>query len=449
MGESLLVLDSGGRGHAITRAVYGASDLDQIYCAPGNAGTHQDLMGMRVKNLNFGPGDTRAILDFAEEHRSGLTVVVGPEGPLVAGLGDQLRERKINTFGPNANAAKLEGSKIFATEFMQRYGIPHPDSFVTDSLTLAREHARYRRPEDLVIKADGLAGGKGVVLPDTAIELDNALIDMLMFGGYDRAGEKGVVIQERLTGPELSVFVVSDGKGGYSVIPYFAQDHKRLGEGDTGPNTGGMGAYTPFPAEKINDDQLAKIEEIAAKTIAGMEQDGTPYQGVLYMGLMLANERNGSPVVIEYNCRFGDPETQVLLPTLARAGFDVYGMLRDTARGKVPDLGAPRFAGNAAVTVCLAAAGYPDPHRVEKGQVIRGLDQTYDGVIIHHGNTVRQGGDTLTTGGRPLYVTGLDKDVRAAANRAYTAIGAPDGGGGIWFPNMQVRRDIAKFALGH
>ena len=405
MGDVLLV-GSGGREHALAEAMGVSSDLDRIYCAPGNLGT--DMM-LKAENMPFGPKDMSEIVSFAEAKGSGLTVVVGPEQPLVAGLADQLRARDIAVFGPGAAAARLEGSKIFAHEVMDRAGILQPPTIVARDREEAFRAVSGRRPEDMVIKADRLAGGKGVVLPKDGDEMYRTILDMLSGKAYNKAGESGILIQERLTGPEVSIFVISDGKN-HSVIPHFAQDHKRLGDGDMGPNTGGMGAYTPIPEGMISERQQEQIDEIADRTIKGMSDRGTPYKGVLYMGLMLANEYDGDPVVIEYNARFGDPEAQVVLPTLTEAGVDVYDMIRETATGRVPDLSRAQLAGQAALTVCLAAEGYPD--RPRSGVPIHGLDTHYPGTTVYHGGTSLVENQVVTAGGRVLYVTGRGESVK-------------------------------------
>ena len=436
MAESVLLVGGGGREHALAMEMAASPELDDIYCAPGNPGTAEMD---KAENVAFGPSDVSAIVSFARENRKGLTVVVGPEAPLVAGLGDQLRSENIPVFGPNADAAQLEGSKAFASDFMRRYEIPQPESRIVRSMDEARRAMSGRAPEDVVLKADGLAGGKGVVLPSTGAETEQTLQAMLSGRGFDKAGERGVVIQERLTGPEVSVFVVSDGQR-HSIIPFFAQDHKRRDTGDKGPNTGGMGAYTPVHPEMISERQFSKIQEIAARTIDGMADKGAPYQGVLYMGLMLAKERSGDPVVIEYNARFGDPEAEVILPTLTATGVDVYGLLRETAHGSAPDLGAPQLAGQAALAVCLAAEGYPKSPK--KGAVIAGLDANYPNVTIHHGGTKQVGNTIVAAGGRVLYVTGQGESVGAAAKAAYAAIGK----NGIHFAGMHYRTDIGHQA---
>ena len=443
-GETLLLIGNGGREGAMAEGVADAAfPPDALHYTGSNVGI--DALAdsrMQVVPVNCNLKDVQSILDAAnaiQADRDKLTVVVGPEAPLVAGAADRLRGEGFHVFGPSAEAAKLEGSKIFATEFMRRHGIRHPGTMILRTQAEADEYLRTADAESIVLKADGLAGGKGVVLPKTREEMIKVAGDMLSGESFDGAGKTGILVQERLTGPEVSVFVVSDGRGGYSIIPYFAQDHKRLKEGDEGPNTGGMGAYSPLPDGYLTERQLARIENIVRRTIEGMEEEGTPYQGTLYLGLMMAEQYGGDPAVIEYNCRFGDPEAQVVLPLMTRNGMDVYDMFYNTARGEVPPMRAVRHLGGSALTVTLAAAGYPGKD-VQTGQVIMGLDNTYPNVQIYHGGTKRINEKTIVTnGGRVLYVTGMGRDVDEAAAAAYAAIGGPDG---IYFEGMQVRADI-------
>lgn len=436
MSESVLVVDGGGRGNALAEAIALSPDVEEVYCAPGSPGT---AMIDKVTNLPFGTGDLDEIVSFARHADDELLVVVGQEAPLVAGLADRLRADHVPVFGPSAAAARLEGSKVFACKFMDLNGIPQPESNVAMDIEEAMWLIGSRNPEELVLKADGLAGGKGVVLPNSEREIVNTVHDMLTGRGFDGAGRTGIVIQERLTGPELSVFVASDGQN-FSVVPFFAQDHKRRDTGDKGPNTGGMGAYTPVPEDMLHPRQLSLIHQIAANTINGMSNRETPYQGFLYLGLMLAKERGGDPVVIEYNARLGDPESQVTLPTLINAGVDVHHLLRETAHGRVPDLGAPQFAGRAALTVCLAAKGYPENPKV--GAVIHGWDKQYPNVTVYHGGTKRVGDELIVNGGRVLYVTGQGETVDDAAAAAYAAIGDD----GLHFSGMHYRTDIGHQA---
>jgi phosphoribosylamine--glycine ligase len=430
--RNVLIVGGGGREHQLGLSL--ANSVDNIYFAPGNAGTAAIENGT---NLSMGPSDLDGIVAFVKERDCELTVV-GPEQPLVDGLADQLEGHKV--FGPSAEAAKLEGSKAFAVRFMREFGIPHPASDIIDNEVLKTRALLAATEKDVtkyVIKADGLAGGKGVVLPATQAEASDTLKGMFsgeLFGG---AGKECTVIQERLRGPEVSVFVISDGEN-FITLP-LSQDHKRLKDNDEGPNTGGMGAYAPVPKSIFNSRQKEKIDEIVEKSIAGARLKGMPYKGVLYIGLMLAEEYDGDPVVMEYNVRFGDPEAQGVLPLLDRAGVDTYSLLHSSAEGNLRTSLIPEIGG-AALTVCLAAEGYPDSPR--KGDTIYGLNQNYPNVIIQHGGTKQQDENIVTAGGRVLYVTGLGETVTESAVGAYAAIGEH----GIHFDGMQYRTDIGHQA---
>ncbi|MDO8591728.1 MAG: phosphoribosylamine--glycine ligase [bacterium] len=445
MAEKVLIVGNGGREHELGRQI--DQSVQALYYNDMNAGIEQlsnfvhNPSGITLKST-----DLEGIAQLAKTTQSNL-VVIGPEAPLIAGLSDILRHNGHNVFGPSAEAAQLEGSKAWAVEFMRRNQIPHPSTAIT--YTAEEAFAAIRAmggPENIVIKADGQAGGKGVVLPEETERFrawgTAQSTVFLMFSGeaYSGAGKDKVLISERYHGPEASVFVVSDSKN-FIVLPYFAQDHKRLLDDDKGPNTGGMGAYAPLPKDMLSLDQTRKIYDIAERSISGMASEGIPYQGVLFMGLMMAEELDGDPAVIEYNIRFGDPETQVTLPTLAEAGVDVYELLRSSAEGRLRDISLPSNLGYAALTFCLAARGYPN--NPEKGQTIYGLDTIYPNVIIHHAGTKRfDDGVVKTTGGRVLCVTGMGKNLNVAAEAAYNAVGF----GKIDFSGAQYRRDIGHQA---
>lgn len=426
------VVGSGGREFELGRQLGFSDEVQSVYFLDGNAGT-EDLP--KGENIAIKHTSVDEVVRFADEEQLGLTII-GPEAPLVAGVADRLREKGLVVFGPNAEPAKLEASKAYATRFMEENNIPHPPAVVTHNFEDATRIVRSRQADEYVIKADGLAGGKGVVLPESYEDAEQILRKMFLKGGFDGAGKEAVLIQERFHGPEVSAFVVSDGTR-FVVLP-LAQDHKRLLNDDKGPNTGGMGAFSPLSAEIVSADQEQKINEIAERSIAGMSRRGTPYQGVLYVGLMLAEELGGDPVVIEYNARFGDPETQVVLPLLSEAGVDVYDMLRSSAEGNLSNITIPKQLGNSALTVCLAAKGYPDSP--EKGQDMYGLGEQYEGVILHHAGTKKEGEAIKTSGGRVLYVTGVGETVDAAAQYAYNAIGR------VGFSGMQYRTDIGHQA---
>lgn len=430
------IIGNGGREYELGRQLASSDEVSIVYFLDGNAGTDTLPKG---ENVAIRPNDIDGIVSFVDEKDIGLTVV-GPEVPLVAGVADRLREKGLVVFGPNAEAARLEGSKAYATEFMQQYGIPYPPTILTHNPREAIIVTSQRPVNSYVIKADGLAGGKGVVLPQSVHESTQTLVDMFVHRGYDGAGKETVLISDRYHGPEVSAFVISDGER-FSVLP-FAQDHKRLLNNDQGSNTGGMGAYAPVPPTLLSTSQEQKIHDIAARSIEGMADRGTPYQGVLYIGLMLAEELNGDPVVIEYNARFGDPETQVVLPLLERSGGNIYGLLNSAAEGELDPSTIPQGIGGAALTVCLAAQGYPaDP---EKGQPIHGLDGQYEGVILHHAATRQNGSSIETSGGRALYVTGIGETLDEAARRAYGTIWPA---GPVAFAGMQYRDDIGFRAM--
>jgi phosphoribosylamine--glycine ligase len=407
-----------------------SAEISKVYVAPGNAGTGRIE---KVENIALTVADIDGLVAFAKQNAVNL-VVVGPEAPLVAGLADALRGAGIAVFGPNKEAAQLEASKAFAADFMRRHNIPQPGSQVAHSLEEALRVIQGKSADSYVLKADGLAGGKGVVLPKTAEEARTTLA--AMFGGeqFDGAGKDSVVIQERLHGPEVSAFVVTDGKT--QLLLPFSQDHKRLRDNDQGPNTGGVGAYSPLPATIVSPEQATKIRRLAEQSVSGLASENIPYQGVLFIGLMLAEERGGDPVVIEYNVRFGDPETEVVLPAVSEAGGDVAGLLMATARGGLDGFQLPATADLCVLTVCLAASGYPEKPRL--GDPVYGLDATYPHTIIHQAGTRQDSNQVVTAGGRVLYVTGFGATIDEAAQHAYAAIGDQ----GIHFAGMHYRHDI-------
>lgn len=425
----VLVIGSGGREYELARQLALSAKVNKVYVAPGNAGTEALEKG---ENVAIGPTEVDKIVEFVNSKKIGLTVI-GPDAAVAAGVANALIKIEATVFGPTREAGKLESSKTFAGDFMERHGIPHPKSWTVHSLTEALEIIKDKQPESYVLKADGLAAGKGVVLPQTAQEAEQTLRGMFDGSAFEGAGKDVVQIQERLHGPEVSAFAVSDGKN-FILLP-FSQDHKRLKDNDQGPNTGGMGVYAPLPVNILNADQTEKIGIIAEQTISQMAKEGFPYRGALYMGLMLAEEHGGDPVVIEYNARFGDPENEVIMPILSESGFDVAEMLIQVAKGDVSGLTVP-VAAKSALTVALAAYDYPDNPR--KGDRIEGLDKSYDGVIVQHAGTKYENGAWLTNGGRVLYVTGIGDNPDQAAAKAYAAIGEQ----GIHFDGMQYRRDI-------
>jgi phosphoribosylamine--glycine ligase len=398
---NILVIGGGGREHALVWKLAQSRHASKIYCAPGNPGIAELAECVA-------PEDPVA---FALEKNIDLTVV-GPEAPLCAGLADRFRAKGLRIFGPGRDAARLEGSKAFCKQFLLKHGIPTAAAGIFDDPQAARDYVR-QRGAPIVVKADGLAAGKGVVVAKTVAEAEQAIADVWKFG-------RRVVIEDALEGIEASVLAFVDGKS-FKLMPT-AQDHKRIGEGDTGPNTGGMGAFSP--ATDVG------ASEIFERTVAGIKD----YRGVLYAGLMLTAD---GPKVLEFNCRFGDPETQAIVP---RMDFDLVEACVAVADGRLADAEL-KWKPDAAVCVVMAARGYPGT--VERGQPIEGLKdaaQLANVAVFHAGTKRAPDGRLVTDGGRVLGVTGWGESVEAAARRAYEAVGR------IRFDGAQVRRDIAARA---
>ena len=396
--------------------------------APGNGGTAREP---KVRNEAVAATDQAGIVSLAEDLPADLTVI-GPEGPLAAGLADRLADAGRPVFGPSQAAARLEASKAWARDFMARHGVPHPAYRIVEDVGQGAAAV-----EDLggrcVVKADGLAAGKGVIVADDAEEATGALEALIVEGAFGGAGRR-VVVEERLDGPEVSVMAISDGRSYRMLLP--AQDHKRLRDGDLGPNTGGMGAYAPAPVattEVLGDIRHRVIEA----TLAGMAAEGHPFTGCLYCGLMLTAR---GPAVIEFNCRFGDPEAQVQLP-LVRS--DLAMALAAAAAGDLRATPLDMAAGEASLCVVLAAPGYPEAY--PKGLAIEGVEaaEARPGVKVFHAGTATRGGRLVTSGGRVLAVTATRPTVAGARDAVYGAIGA----GGVHFDAMQYRRDIAAGAV--
>ncbi len=422
---NILVLGGGGREHAISWALAKSSRCTELYVAPGNGGTAN--IARNVKDLNA--EDAQAVLAFAQAHNIEL-VVIGPEAPLVAGVADVLREAGIPVFGPDAQGAQLEGSKTYSKRFMDANGIPTAryQSF-TDAASARAYCEELGAP--LVVKADGLAAGKGVVVAET---LDMALdaVEACFEGSFGDAGQT-VVVEEMLTGPECSLLAfVSNGKA-FCMAP--AQDHKRAYDGDLGPNTGGMGVYSPVPI--VTEEEMATMISIMEQSAAATAKDPfeNDYRGCLYGGFMLTPE---GPKVLEFNARFGDPETQVVLPRLES---DLVNIMLAVAEGRPEDI-VLSWSEKWAVSVVLASEGYPGSY--EKGKVILGLEeaQDLDGVIVFHaGTALNPDGELITAGGRVLNVVALGDTFEEARNRAYEACEL------IKFEGVQYRSDIGRRAL--
>ncbi|MCD2317372.1 phosphoribosylamine--glycine ligase [Sphingomonas sp. IC-11] len=419
---NVLLIGSGGREHALAWKLAQSERLDTLYAAPGNPGIAQHAT---VADLNV--SDHRAVIDFIRRQQIGL-VVVGPEQPLVEGLADNIRTIGVPVFGPGREAAKLEGSKGFTKDLCARVGIPTARYFrVTskDGALACLEDFAEGEQLRCVIKADGLAAGKGVVVAMTRAEAEDAIA--ALFSG----GPAEAVIEEFLEGEEASLFVLSDGTSTASFGS--AQDHKRVGDGDTGPNTGGMGAYSPAAVLTAELEERA-LGEIVRPTIDALAAAGTPYVGVLYAGLMLTTE---GPKLIEYNVRFGDPECQVLM---ARFDGDLLETLRAVAEGRLADAPAPAFADAVALTVVMAASGYPGTP--ETGGVIGGVDAAEaTGAVVFQAGTREVDGKLVAAGGRVLAVTATGSDVAEAQRRAYAGVDALD------FPSGFCRRDIGWRAI--
>ncbi len=421
----VLVAGSGGREHALVWKIAQSPHAEAVWAAPGNEG----MASCASLAPEVGAGDAEALLRLAREQRIDL-VVIGPEDPLAAGVADRLREAGLLVFGPSAAAARLEASKTFAREFMARHGIPQPRFASFTALQPALAHARGGGGA-CVVKADGLAAGKGVAVCDDGVEAEAALREIMGDRRFGTAGDR-VLVEERLHGEEASYYAITDGERVVTLAP--AQDHKRALDGDRGENTGGMGAYAPAPVVSEAVEKRV-LEEIVHPTLRGMREEGTPYQGVLFVGLMI--DSTGAPRVVEFNVRFGDPETQ---PLMLQMRGDLLPLLHGAATGELSS-GDAR-GGEAAVCVVLASAGYPRSY--ETGRTIRGLEEASSdsSVVIFHAGTRREGDHFVTAGGRVLGVTARGPDVATARSRAYAAADR------IHFEGLHRRNDIAARALG-
>ncbi len=417
----LLVIGSGGREHALVWKLKQSPRVAKIFCAPGNGG-----IGGLAECVDIKADDIPALLGFARDHQVALTVV-GPEVPLVAGIVDAFEKAGLKIFGPSMAAARLEGSKVFAKDFMARHCIPTARYATYDTLDAACAGLKgFTLP--VVIKADGLAAGKGVIICDTWEEAGHALKLMMAERVFKEAGAR-VIIEEFLCGEEASILAVADGKD--FIILESSQDHKRIFDDDKGPNTGGMGAYSPAPV--VTPELMAQIARAVIRpVIDGMSREGAPFKGVLYAGIMAT--RHG-PKVLEFNTRFGDPETQAVLPRLKS---DLVELMLASVEGRIAGL-ALEWDPRACVCVVMAAGGYPGNY--EAGKVIFGLDRVSDKAVVFHSGTRQEAGRTLTSGGRVLGVTALGQGIAAALGHVYAEAAK------ISFEGAHYRRDIGRRAL--
>ena len=421
----ILLIGGGGREHALAWKLVQSPNVEKLYAAPGNPGM---ALLQKCECINLNVDDLEGVADYAEEKSIDLTFV-GPEAPLVAGLADVFKRRGLPVFGPSKAAAQLEGSKAFSKELMAKYNIPTAFFKICEDIEAAKAYVE-EKGAPLVVKADGLAAGKGVVVAMTKQEALDAIDDMMGDHKFGAAGAR-VVLEEYMEGEEASLLAFTDGK---TVVPMIAaQDHKRVFDGDEGPNTGGMGTYAPAPV--MTDILRLKATELVLKpVVAAMAKEGTPYQGCLYAGLMIKGD---SVKVVEFNCRFGDPETQVVLPLL---DGDLAEIMLACATGTL-DKVEVAWHDKAAVCVVMASGGYPESY--EKGKEITGLAAAEEDkdVVVFHAGTKEADGKIVTSGGRVLGVTAVDASIKAARDRAYAAVEK------IAFEKNFYRKDIAWRAL--
>ena len=421
----VLVVGGGGREHALAWKCAQSTKVTEVIVAPGNAGT---ALEPKLRNVAVGAEDIEGLLELAVSETVGLTII-GPEVPLVAGVVDRFRERGLPCFGPTADAAQLEGSKAFTKEFLERHNIPTAAYASFSSLPPALQYIR-EQGAPIVVKADGLAAGKGVIIAATTEEAEQAATDMLGAGSFGEAGKR-IVVEDFLEGEEASFIVMTDGK---TILPLAtSQDHKARDEGDTGPNTGGMGAYSPAPVVTPELDKRI-MDEVIQPTLDGLAAEDISYLGFLYAGLIIASD--GTPQVLEFNCRFGDPETQ---PILARLHTDLVELCEAAVEGRLAGHSV-EWDPRAALGVVMAAGGYPASYR--KGDRITGLpDLSRGDVKVFHAGTALSGDDVVTSGGRVLCVVGLGDTVAAARDVAYAQVDC------IGWDDHFFRRDIGHRAI--
>ena len=422
---NLLVVGKGGREHALIWALSKSNRLKKMYAAPGNIG-----MAQYAECIDIDPEDAKSLAAFAEDHQIDL-VVVGPDGALAAGVVDAIEDKGIKAFGPTKAAAEIEWSKSFAKQLMREDDIPTAEFSVFSDVNAAKSYVR-QRGAPIVVKADGLAAGKGAIVCTTVEDAIQALDDLMVDTVFGHAG-LSVVIEEYMTGEEASVFALTDGEVVLPMIP--TQDHNQIFDGDKGPNTGGMGAYAPAPL--INDEMLNQIQDrIIVPTIRGLKKRGRLYRGVLYCGIMMTAT---GPKVVEFNSRFGDPETQVLMPLLID---DFLDLAMSISEGHLPDKPLS-WIPKAATCVIVASGGYPGAY--EKGKPISGMDRlaAMDDVFTFHADTALHNGQLVTNGGRIMGITALAGNLPDSISRAYEAVGE------ISFENLYCRQDIGKKALAY
>ncbi len=417
---NVLVVGSGGREHALCWKLSKSSKTDKIFAAPGNGGTKN--------NISSGADDLTDLAKFAEEND--CFTVVGPEGPLADGIVDKFRLLNLGIFGPSQKAAQLESSKIWAKEFMKRNNIPTARFEIFEDAQKAQDYVKSL-DYNVVVKADGLAAGKGVIVCNSVDEAISAIDTILVKKTFGEAGNK-IIIEERIDGIEASYIALSDGN--IAIPMATSQDHKRVFDGDKGPNTGGMGAYSPTPI--VGETLTKKIQELVInKTVQSMKNEGIEFRGFLYAGIMI---KDGEPYVLEYNVRMGDPECQ---PITMRMDFDLYDYLLAASEGRLSELPPPSWKKQSAVCIVLASEGYPESY--PKNEEITGLDLTSENVQIFHAGTKNQDGKILTNGGRVLGVTALGDDLESAIANAYDAADK------ISWPHKYYRKDIGKKGLAY
>lgn len=419
----VLVIGGGGREHAIVWKLSQSSKVDKIYCCPGNAGISEIAECINVDDNNF-----EAVADFVKYEGVDLTIV-GPEAPLSKGIVDVFERNGRKILGPNSKAAQLEGSKVFSKDLMKRYGIPTAEYKVFTSYLHAEDYVRMKGAP-IVIKANGLAAGKGVIMAKTVDEAIAGLKLIMKDRAFGEAGNR-VVVEEWLDGEEASFMAFTDGK---TILPMVSsQDHKRIFDGDKGPNTGGMGAYSPAPVITPELESVI-MEKVMRPTVKGLQAEGIKYKGILYAGLMI---KDNKPYTLEFNCRLGDPETQ---PVLSRLKTDLTDIALAIADERLSGINL-EWKSDASVCIVAASKGYPGAY--EKGKVIKGLDDAgkMDDVVVFHAGTSFNKNKIVTAGGRVLGVTALGKDIKGAKEKAYKAIEK------IHFSGMHYRKDIADRAI--